>query len=108
MRVDGPSKALVGFANYTEKIAADAVNPDKAAASSISNAAVDSRGRADAAVAQSSLKQREAFSVGVSQGRADSIEHSCQADANNLAAEKTRDGLIGSPYSKGSIIDTMA
>ena len=108
MRVDGPSRALVGFSNYTQKIAADAVDPDKLAASEMSNASQNFKVRADSPTTESALKSRSDFSTGVAQGRADSIEYSRQADANNRSADKAKDALAEYAYSKGSIIDTVA
>lgn len=108
MRVDGPSRALIGFSNYTQKMAADAVNPDKVASSGKNNASDNFRLRSDSASTASAHKNREEFSTGIAQGRADAIEYSRQADLSNRSADKDRNSLAQESYSKGSIIDTVA
>ena len=108
MSVDGPSRALIGFSNYTQKIAADAVNPNKVASAQMNSASDTFRLRSDSASTESSHKNREAVSTGMARGRADTIEYSRQADAQNRSADKTRSSLEQESYSKGAIIDTMA
>ena len=108
MRVGGPSTSVVGFANYTQKIAADAVNPDLVAANRSSESSTQVREQAQDAVLAQSLKNRESYASDVVEVRAESIESSRQLKASSEAADQARSSFEVPAYEKGSIIDTFA
>ena len=108
MRVDGPSTSVVGFSNYTQKIAADSVNPDKMAADQGSQSSSQYRSQSQDAVLAQSLKNRESYSSDVVEVRAEAIEYSQQSRASAESAEQTRSSFEAPAYSKGAIIDTFA
>lgn len=108
MRVNGPSTPVVGFSNYTQKIAADSVNPDKVAADHSSQSSSQYRAQSEDAVLTQSLKNRESYSSDVVEVRAEAIEYSQQSRASAEAADQTRSSFEAPAYSKGSIIDTYA
>ena len=108
MRVGGPSTSVVGFSNYTQKIAADSVNPDLVAASQTSQSSNQYRAQSQDAVLEQSLKNRESYASDVVEVRAEAIEFSQQSRASAEAAEQTRSSFEVPAYEKGSIIDTFA
>ena len=108
MRVDGPSTSVVGFANYTQKIAADAVNPDLVAASQTSESSSQYRVQSESSAFEASLKNREAVASDMVQVRSEAIEYSAQAAASAQAADEVRESFDVPAYEKGAIIDTFA
>ena len=108
MRVGGPSTPSVGFSNYTQKIAADSVNPDLVAADQISQSSSHYRAQSEDAVLAQSLKNRESYASDVVDVRAAAIEFSQQSKAITEAAEEARSSFEVPAYQKGSIIDTFA
>ncbi len=108
MRVGGPSTPVVGFSNYTQKIAADAVNPDRLAASQTSQASSQYRAQSQDAVLEQTLKNRESYASDVVEFRAEAIEFSQQSKASAEAADQVRSSFEIPAYEKGSIIDTFA
>jgi|MDSW01.2.fsa_nt_gb hypothetical protein len=108
MRVDGPSTPVVGFSNYTQKIAADAVNPDLVSANKSAQSSTQFRAQSQDAVLEQSLKNRESYANDVVEVRAQAIELSQQSKASSEAAEQARSSFEVPAYEKGSIIDTFA
>lgn len=108
MRVDGPSTSVVGFSNYTQKIAADAVNPDNVAAGKAQQSSDQVRFQAQSVVSDSSMKNRDSFASDVVDIRADAIDYARKAESSNQSAEEVRSSFSAPAYEKGSIIDTMA
>ena len=108
MRVGGPSTSVVGFSNYTQKIAADSVNPDRIAADKLSQSSNQFRAQSEDAVLAQSLKNRESYANDVVEVRAEAIEFSQQSRASTEAADEVRSSFEVPAYEKGSIIDTFA
>ena len=108
MRVDGPSTSVVGFSNYTQKIAADSVNPDLVGANKSSQSSSQFRAQSQDAVLEQSLSNRESYANDVVEVRAQAIEASQQSRTTSEAAEQTRSSFEVPAYEKGSIIDTFA
>ena len=108
MRVDGPSTSVVGFSNYTQKLAADAVNPDMVASSQSTVSSDKARYSVESAATDRSLDRRAEFSSDVAEVRSESIEYARQSEDASRAAEQVRSDFSGGSYQKGSIIDTVA
>ena len=108
MRVDGPSTSFVGFSNYTQKIAADAVNPDRVAADQSSQASTQYRAQTENAAFEASLRNRESVASDMVSVRSQAIDASQQTKASAEAADTVRDSFEIPAYQKGSIIDTFA